>query len=436
MTRRYNHAVGTARWGGLVWLVSILAGCPGDSASEACETDDCTGGETDTTAGTTTASTSSPSTSGGPTSSSAATTDTPTSTTATSDDDDTGTPSEDWWDCAWSNRTRLAVLGPAGDEVLENFAVPLVPNDAWFDFDVAADDGVDLRFVDADGNVLPHEIESWSADPGYVVWFQVPSIPSAGQGVTIDLYYGNGDAEDVEAPADVWSAYARVWHLSGAREDSAASSSLDGQATAAAGILGNAELFGEMDDGLFESPVGISGDLFATGATLSAWVNPTSYGGSGFGRVCSLTSGFNAEQGWTWILAENVSGIAFIRGHDGNAGFWNYPNSVPLDAWTHVTLSYDDSDAKTAPVAYANGQLVTANVVGVPSGAVQSDAPEPLTIGEVAFEGETRRFDGAIDELRIRAEVSSERWLAAEHASVLGTMVAALESSTVPADCD
>jgi hypothetical protein len=417
-----------------LWFGAIVVGCGGGSEGEDCATDDCTGGETETSGGTGTALTSSPVTSSGPSSSSAATTDAPTSTT--SGEDTGGTPSDDWWDCAWSNRTRLAVLGPAGDEVLEDFAVPLVPSDAWFDFGVAADDGVDLRFVDAEGNELAYEIESWSDGAGYVAWFRVASIPAQGLGVSIDLYYGNADAEDVQAPADVWSAYERVWHLSGAREDRVAGSLLEGQATAAAGILGEAEAFGEMDDRLYESPAAIAADLFGSGTTLSAWVNPSGWGGSGFGRVVSLASGFNAEQGWTWFLAESVSGIAFIRGHDVNPGYWNYADSVTLDAWTHVTLSYDDGDSLTAPVAYANGVPLTAGVVGAPSGSVQSDAPEPLTIGEVAFEGETRQFEGAIDELRIRTEVSSERWIAAEHASVLGTMVAALEPSTAPPECD
>ena len=413
---------------------AILSGCPDGDGGADCETDDCSGGETEASGGTSTMSATSPSATAVPTSSSV-TTDMPTSTPMTSDDT-TGAPGGDWWDCAWSNRTRLVVLGPAGDEELEDFPVPLVPSDAWFDFDAAASDGLDLRFVDAEGNVLPYEVESWFGDSGHVAWFRVPSIPPQGQGASIDLYYGNGDAQDEQAPADVWSAYVRVWHLSGAREDSAAGSALDGEATAADGILGNAEAFGEVDDALFESPVGIGGDLFASGATLSVWINPIGYGESGFGRLVSLASGFNAEQGWTWILSEGVSGIGFIRGTDGNAGFWNFANIVPLDTWTHVTLSYDDRDSKTPPIAYANGQPQVANAVSPPSGTVQSDAPEPLTIGQVAFEGETRLFDGTIDELRIRTEVSSERWLAAEYASVLGTMVAALESSTAPPECD
>src|SRR5690606_12624103 len=103
--------------------------------------------------------------------------------------------------------------------------------------------------------------------------------------------------------------------------------------------------------------------------------------------------------------------------------------------WTHVTLSYDDAESTSAPVAYANGKVVPTTQVETPQGALQSDATEPFTIGRGSFDGAARNFTGAVDELRVRGVISSERWIVAEHASMRGEMVVAGAVETAPEAC-
>jgi hypothetical protein len=249
------------------------------------------------------------------------------------------------------------------------------------------------------------------------------------------MYYGNADAADAQSPEDVWSAYARVWHLNGDRVDSASSTDLAGTAADGTGIVGGGAEFSDAAHALQEDPAGIGPGFFETGATLSVWIRPTTWGESNFGRIAEVASGFDAAGGWSLIVAQPDAGVRFTRGHDGTAGIWAYPNTVELDAWSHIVMSYDDSANTTPPAVRANGVVVDADVTVAPGGAVTTSATEPVTLGKGAFSGATRNFEGTIDEVRLRSEVSSARWQEAERTSVLGLMTAAIGAENAPDGC-
>ena len=56
-------------------------------------------------------------------------------------------------------------------------------------------DFADLRFVGQDDNILDYWVESYSEYETAVVWVKVPSIPTTG--TSIDMYYGNPEAESL-----------------------------------------------------------------------------------------------------------------------------------------------------------------------------------------------------------------------------------------------
>jgi hypothetical protein len=127
--------------------------------------------------------------------------------------------------------------------------------------------------------------------------------------------------------------------------------------------------------------------------------------------------------------------MRFARGHQTVPGYWAYPNSVMLDRWTHVAVSYDDSDSSTPPVFHADAVSFAPMQITPPSGDVDNSATEPLTLGKVSYDAQERNFTGVLDEIRVRSVVSSQRWVAAELASVQGSMVAALGDEGAPAEC-
>ena len=68
----------------------------------------------------------------------------------------------------------------------------------------AAADGSDLRVKDAEGNLLPHEIERWDPSGYSIVWVKLPSISPA---ATVTLSWGDSTAA---ASADsVWAISSR-----------------------------------------------------------------------------------------------------------------------------------------------------------------------------------------------------------------------------------
>ena len=103
-----------------------------------------------------------------------------------------------------------------------------------FDYaDFARPNGGDLRFADANGNLLPHEIDTWNPNGVSTVWVKVPRLE---KNAAITAHYGfkgTGNPASVDAK-DVWDDdYVGVWHLGESelplKESSATSSDFDSQ---------------------------------------------------------------------------------------------------------------------------------------------------------------------------------------------------------------
>ena len=126
----------------------------------------------------------------------------------------------DWWNEAWTGRTKFTldpsaegaeIKGSPGEAVL---LVRLFPGNLAFE--MAQPDGSDLRFVTADGKVLPFHLEKF--DPLMAEGFAWVKVPAAGQDGPAEffLYYGNA-APDAEGAPDAAKTYpdnaALVYHL-------------------------------------------------------------------------------------------------------------------------------------------------------------------------------------------------------------------------------
>lgn len=117
----------------------------------------------------------------------------------------------DWLGSGWSYRKQLTMQKVSGNFI--NFPMLVSVTDA----DLAANarsDGADIRFTDADGKtLLYYEIEDYQSSTGTLVaWVMVPS---AKNGNTFYLYYGNAGASSAANPAALWAqgGYKAVWHL-------------------------------------------------------------------------------------------------------------------------------------------------------------------------------------------------------------------------------
>jgi len=90
-------------------------------------------------------------------------------------------------------RRKITITEQSGSD-LTDYQVLIELNSSNFNFEHAQTNGEDIRFTDANGNLLDYWIEEWDAVNEIAkVWVKVPSIP-ANSSVEIFMYYGNPSA--------------------------------------------------------------------------------------------------------------------------------------------------------------------------------------------------------------------------------------------------
>ena len=138
----------------------------------------------------------------------------------------------------FAKKSDITVSGYAGSTTLANFPVlvRLAANSPdGFNYADCAADGSDLRFADANGDLIPHEIDTWDISGESLVWVSVPSI--SGTATTFTMYYGTDGASSLPAvtESDVWTGanFNAVWHFSGSNKESANGLTVSDASTAA-----------------------------------------------------------------------------------------------------------------------------------------------------------------------------------------------------------
>ena len=116
----------------------------------------------------------------------------------------------DWSQYAQSY--KIVFSGYTGRETLTNFpALVRLSASRGFDYAECASEGADLRFSDAAGNLIPHEIDTWDANGESLVWVKVPLLE---KDTSIVAHCGCDGTPAPVTASDVWTnGYVGVWHL-------------------------------------------------------------------------------------------------------------------------------------------------------------------------------------------------------------------------------
>jgi hypothetical protein len=341
-----------------------------------------------------------------------------TSSEATSADD-TGEPCPaDWWDCAWAHRQAVSLRQPLG-ETLTDVPVLVLLTAGRVDHERMQADGEDVRFVSATGAVLPYEIERWDPAGASALWIGVDALGGADDHVW--LYYGNPVAESAEDPAGVWpEPFVAVWHLDAEPLDSTPQgndATVTGNSEVTSGHIAEARDMlatnAHLDVGTSDSLA----DLFAGGATVSAWIRARSFGGSGYGRIVDKDSG-SATAGWLFYSATGGRLRYHLWLDPDTDVIWETPDGlVELHRWVHVAVTFDSLDS-AVPRMFVDGvEVELLDPADVPVvDMVPSDVDVPLTLGNRP--ANDRRFDGILDEIRLERTVRSPEWLQAQYDSM------------------
>ncbi len=339
-----------------------------------------------------------------------------------------------WFNSNWGSRTQITYDGTPQSADLNNFQVLVklhaTASDAvHIDYSKTQNAGEDLRFVDASGNVLVHEIESWDESGYSYVWVRIPVISSGTTG-SMHMYYDNPDAVDGSTASAVWESNdIAVLHLNGNTVDSTSASN-DGSLVdvyVTPGITGNAALFNGITSSVNMGSTAAVDNIFAGGGTISAWINPTGWGEGGYGRIADkAVTTFGPEgngDGWAWQVGGSGSSgyLLFEQGFTGGISEWKTPlGSLNLNTWQQVVIVYDSSSASNTPQFYINGVLQTLITNSTGSGTARSDAALDLFIGNHAG---IRTFDGRIDEVRLTDGRITANEIAAQYRTVMGTQL-------------
>ncbi|MBD3418549.1 MAG: DUF2341 domain-containing protein, partial [Chitinivibrionales bacterium] len=305
---------------------------------------------------------------------------------------------------------------------LRDFAVPLRLHRANFpEIEEVRAGGVDLRFCNAAGEMLPYEIEKWieSAIDTAVVWIKLDKVLAAAA-TEIKMYWGNQHAAAGSNGTDVFSRannHLSVWHLGEAGDSSVLADATGKHSAIFKDSSANSTAAANASNGVLGRSVNFAGDrqVVVTSqdsvpvqATYSLWFKPRSYGTSGYGRMIIK------ESQMALLANQDNQSVDFGHHFTTENGKWFAPqNSMKLNQWQHVAVAYDNSAQTNTVTIYINGAHVATNRIIAAQGSAHANS-NPVTFGNRI--GLDRSFDGKLDEIRIDNMLRDSAYIAFTYA--------------------
>jgi biopolymer transport protein ExbB len=309
------------------------------------------------------------------------------------------------------NRIGFAELP---DPALTAFPVLVLLGPPRIDYEQLQADGEDLRFVSANGEPLPYEIEAWDPAGVSTVWVSVDEIGGATH--HFFLYYDNPVAENAQDPAALWAApHVAVWHMTEGTPDSTANANDANEAGSVAvtdGQIGDGAELLTAASRLDVLPSESLADVFVGGATITAWIRPSDWGGADFGRIVHR---YTAGVGFQFYVSE-IGHLQFTHPSTASNPEWTtFDGALELHRWSHVGVAYE-AGSGVPPRLFIDGVEQEQNEpVKPPVDLPASDARVPITIGNRPTND--RVFQGKLDEIRIERTSRSADWIRLQHLS-------------------
>ena len=346
----------------------------------------------------------------------------------------------DW--SAYKRSFNITFPGYTGRGTLENFPVLIrlsaERNDFRYNMCKVANGG-DLRFSDAEGNLLPSEIDTWNPDGESLVWVKVPSLNAS---TTIKAYYGCSSPVEMN-PKDVWSGgYVGVWHMdedNRSQIDSTANgNTLKGHATYSAnmefgaeGSVGKAVELSTTEDthgGGFEASD--SNSLYTGTKTLTVeiWARHREIAGDKYIfrlKNSKSENSFAARFSWPVYGGDytktqiNYSSIltnltAGTRNEYGDVKY-QIPTNEVVNVWRHYALVIDNETLHRLE-AFQNGVSKKTQSIVDEDQTIWAGGGN-LLIGNTS-PSQTQAFPGTLDEVRISDVARSAEWIKATYDTI------------------
>ncbi len=153
--------------------------------------------------------------------------------------------------------------------------------------------------------------------------------------------------------------------------------------------------FDKLDDDINCGSAASIDNIWDSGGTLEAWVNPASDGETDVGRI------FDKEF-WILRVKSEVAGMMVIQFQclfNTTNGVWDTSTAVlPINAWFLISVTYNSSNVANDPVIYLNGVSTPITETSTPVGTRRDEAANILQIGGY---GGLATWDGYIGEVRL-----------------------------------
>lgn len=307
----------------------------------------------------------------------------------------------------------LKVAGYSGAAALADFPVLVRLREgfpAGFSYADAGTDGMGIRFADGEGNLLPHEIDTWNTAGESTVWVKLPSLT---QGASLRIYWKAGQAVlPAVTESDVWTKYVAVLHGGSYGNASASGLACSSGATTAGSatsrIGGAAYEIGQNCKGIqVANPVASGKASTSTGVTISGWFRPTKLDASNYNLVIASNENSWNQGGFLAIWEQSYYfSVAMGSTHQGqNVG--KTTRIVSANVWEHIAFSY----AGTRLNIYEDGNAVYSNAAAktfVDAGLIN------WTVGSYCSQT-VDSFIGQMDEIRFYNGEASPDWIKAEY---------------------
>ena len=309
--------------------------------------------------------------------------------------------------------------GYTGSATLTDFPVLVRLSSARnkFDYSACAAYGADLRFSDAEGNLLSHEIDTWNTSGESLVWVKVPSFNSD---TVITAHYGCANPP-ANYPTNVWSAdFVGVWHMEEIgvplEESSGVSGSITTDSTGGKAVYGSVGAIGNAVDlsstGWGHWLSAEDNDAFDgfTDFTLEMWTKQNSWRTGNNNNSVLMAKRASGALSYYWYLnrANELDGPdAALLSTNGTGTIYLTGNRIKTEAdvWTHQAFVRNTA---------ANKCLM---YIGANTYSAGSQGTEPIFAGDgpLYIGGWTGAyaFPGQIDEVRISRVARSADWIKA-----------------------
>ena len=326
---------------------------------------------------------------------------------------------------AFSRKLEISFDGYSGTTTLTDFPVLVKFSTAISSFsygDFALQNGGDLRFADADGNLLPHEIDTWNESGVSTVWVKVPSLTSS---TRITACYGCDNPPAVSAK-DVWDDdFVGVWHLGESALPLKESSETTRDFSTATGstIVYGAEgaVGGSVNFGGGTGNALVAADHDAldgfTQFTLEAWTKQSAHKNNA--GILAKRKGAYSEGGISYYMYDYNNKTKLVASTNG----WGSTVDVALITpetsgnWQHQVYSIDMTSTANNVKGYLNGNISDTSSTGARKILAGSGK---LTLGNLYTNAQGNAFNGQIDEVRISKVARAADWIKATHDTVMG----------------